>query len=212
MMSSYLSLNNFGKKLCKLQPFSSILPMRNVIMEERRQRPLDSEALWTYALKLLGGSARSTGEMREKLLRRAEHPVDVEPVIARLKDATYLDDRRFAEAFASGRLANDRLGRARVVLDLRRRRVAPALAAETVRAVYETVDEQALIEEWIRHKYCKTPREGLFADRKDMATAYRRMQQAGFPSSAILDALKRFAKNPELLDSFEPPEPPPEDE
>jgi regulatory protein len=181
-------------------------------MEERKPRPLDSEALWTYALKLLGGQARSSGEMREKLGRRALRPMDVENVIARLKDAGYLDDQRFAEAFAAARLANDRLGRARVIQDLRQRRVAPALAAETVRAVYQEVDEQALIEDWIRHKYRAAPKEGLFADRKDLANAYRRMQHAGFPSGAILRALKRFAGNPDLLDGFEPPEPAPDDD
>ena len=181
-------------------------------MEERKLRPLDSEALWTYALKLLGGQARSSGEMREKLGRRAERPVDVEPVVARLKDAGYLNDHRFAEAFAAARLANDKMGRARVIQDLRQRRVAPALAAQTVREVYADVDEQALIEEWIRHKFRQAPREGLFADPKDLANAYRRMQQAGFPSGAILRTLKRFAKNPDLLDGFEPPEPAPEDE
>jgi regulatory protein len=181
-------------------------------MEERKPRPLDGEALWTYALKLLGVQARSTGEMREKLLRRAERPMDVETAIARLKDAGYLDDRRFAEAFAAARLANNKLGRARVIQNLRQRRIAPALAAETVRAVYKDVSEPALIEEWIRHKYHKAPREGLFASQKDMASAYSRMQQAGFPSGEILRALKRFAKNPDLLDGFEPPEPEPDDE
>jgi len=181
-------------------------------MEERKPRLLDSEALWTYALKLLGMQARSSGEMREKLGRRAERPEDVEPVVARLKDAGYLNDHRFAESFAAARLANERLGRARVIQDLRRRRVAPALAAETVRAVYADVDEQALIESWIRRKYRQTPREGLFATPKDLANAYRRMQQAGFPSGEILRALKRFARNPDLLDGFEPPEPTPEDE
>ena len=173
-------------------------------MEERKPRPLDGEALWTYALKLLGVQARSTGEMREKLLRRAERPMDVETAIARLKDAGHLD--------AAARLANNKLGRARVIQNLRQRRIAPALAAETVRAVYKDVSEPALIEEWIRHKYHKAPREGLFASQKDMASAYSRMQQAGFPSGEILRALKRFAKNPDLLDGFEPPEPEPDDE
>jgi len=101
--------------------------------------------------------ARSSGEMREKLGRRAERPEDVEPVVARLKDAGYLDDRRFAEAFASARLANDKMGRTRVIQELRRRRVAPALAAETVRAVYADVDEETLIEAWIRRKYRQAP-------------------------------------------------------
>ena len=40
-------------------------------MEERKVRRLDSGALWTYALKVLAGRAHSTGELREKLRRRA---------------------------------------------------------------------------------------------------------------------------------------------
>jgi SOS response regulatory protein OraA/RecX len=93
-----------------------------------------------------------------------------------------------------------------VLQDLRHRRVAPALAEKTVHAVYENVDESALIEEWIRRKYRTTPREGLFREDKDLASAYRRLLRAGFRTGEIVRVLKRFAKNPELLDSFEPPE------
>ena len=101
----------------------------------------------------LGGRAHSTGEMREKLSRRAENPEDVERVLARLKDSQYLDDHQFAEGYATARLANERFGKTRVLQDLRHRRVAPALAEKTVQAVYQDVDESALIEEWIRRKY-----------------------------------------------------------
>ena len=68
------------------------------------------------------------------------------------------------------------------------------------------MDEEALIEEWIRRKYRTATREGLFADQKDLAAAYRRLVRAGFRSGQILKALKRFAKDPDLLDGFEPPE------
>lgn len=173
---------------------------------ERKPRLLDAEGLWSYALKALGGRAQSTGELREKLRRRAERAGDVDDVLARLKDHGYLDDKRFAESFATARLANDRLGRGRVIQDLRQRRVAPGVAESTVRRVYEEVDEQALIEDWIRRKYRSAPREGLFQDEKDLAAAYRRMLRAGFGAGEIVRALKKFARNPELLDGFEPPE------
>jgi regulatory protein len=175
-------------------------------MQERKPRPLDAESLWSYALKALASRAHSTGELREKLRRRAELVSDIDDVITRLKDNGYLDDRRFAEGFASARLTNDRFGRGRVVQDLRQRRVAPALAEKTVRQVYEEVDEQKLIDEWIRKKYRLSPREGLFQDEKDLAAAYRRLLRAGFRTGDIVRALKRFAKDPELLDGFEPPE------
>ncbi len=174
-------------------------------MEERSVRRLDCDALWSYALKVLAGRAHSTGELREKLRRRAERAGDVDDILARLKEHGYLDDRRYAEGFAAARLANEKLGRTRVIQDLRQHRVAPALAESTVRRVYEDVNEEALIEEWVRRKYRLAPREGLFQEDKDLAAAYRRLLRAGFRTGEIVRVLKRFAKNPDLLDSFEPP-------
>ena len=173
---------------------------------QRRPKPLDRGRLLEYAVRSLGGRAQSIGELREKLQRRAALPGDVDEVLAQLKEIGYLNDQRFAEGFAVARLANDRFGRARVLRDLRQRRVAPALAEGTIQKVYENVDESALIEEWIRRKYRTAPREGLFQDEKDLAKAYRRLMHAGFRTGEIVRALKRFAKDPDLLDNFEPPE------
>jgi regulatory protein len=176
------------------------------MMQNRKIRTLDADGLWVYALKVLGGRACSTGEVREKLSRRAEHAADIDTTIGRLKELGYLNDQRFAEGFAASRLAGEKFGKTRVIQDLRQRRVAPVLAERTVQKVYQDVDEQALIEEWIRRKYRTAPREGLFADEKDLGKAYRRLARAGFRTGEIVRALKRFAKNPDLLDGFEPPE------
>jgi regulatory protein len=180
--------------------------MRNHIMAERKPRLLDDDALWSYALKLLAGRAHSQGEVREKLRRRAVRAGAVDEILARLKEDGYLDDQKFAENFAAARLANDKLGSVRVLRDLRQRRVAPALAERTVRQVYESVDEEALVEQWVRRKYRLAPREGLFQEDKDIAAAYRRLLRVGFRSGTILRVLKRFARNPDLLETFEPPE------
>jgi regulatory protein len=179
-------------------------------MEQRKIRRLDAEALWGYALKTLGGRAHSSGELREKLRRRAEREGDVDDVLRRLKDSGYLNDQRFAEGFAGARLANEKFGKTRVLQDLRQRRVAPGLAEKTVQKVYRDVDESALIEDWIRRKYRNAPRETLFQQDKDLAAAYRRLLRAGFRTGEIVRVLKQFAKNPELLDSWEeyvPPNP-----
>lgn len=180
-------------------------------MKETKRKRLDAGGLWQYALKTLGGRAQSTGELRQRLRLRAERAEDVDDALARLKDLGYLNDKRFAEGFAAARLANQKLGSTRVIQDLRRHRVAPSLAESTVQTTYEDVNEIALIEDWIRRKYRMTPREGLFGEEKDLAAAYRRLARAGFRSGEIIRVLKRFAKNPELLDGFEPPEDPPEE-
>ena len=175
-------------------------------MADGSGRLLDQQALLAYAVKLLAGRAHSTGELREKLRRRAEQPSAVDAVLARLKENGYLDDQKFAETFASARLANDKLGKARVARDLRQRRVAASLVDRTVRKVYQDVNEESLIEQWVRRKYRLTPREGLLQEDKDLAAAYRRLIRAGFRSGEILRVLKRFARNPNLLDAFEPPD------
>src|SRR3954447_9952796 len=175
-------------------------------MDERKPRLLNAEALWSFALKVLSGRAHSTGELREKLRRRAERISDIDEIVQRLKDLGYLDDRRFAESFATARLSNEGFGKTRVIQDLRQRRVAPSLAEKTVGEVYQEVDETALIEDWVRRKYRAVPRETLFQAEKDLASAYRRLVRAGFRTGEIVRVLKKFAKNPELLDNFEPPE------
>ena len=172
-------------------------------MRQSKPRHLDLEGLWNYALKTLGARAHSTGEIREKLKRRSENPDDIEAVIARLRESQYLDDRRFAENFANARLSNEGFGKSRVLQDLRQRRVAPALAEKTVGDVYSEIDESALIDDWIRRKYRNVPREELFKEDKDLASAYRRLSRAGFRTGEIVRALKQFAKNPDLLDNFE---------
>ena len=145
------------------------------------------------------------GELRERLRRRAEAPSDVDEVLNRLKENGYINDERYAETFASARLANEKLGRLRVIRDLRQRRVAPGLADRTVRKVYEDVNEELLIEDWVRRKYRTTSRESLFQEDKELAAAYRRLLRAGFRPGEILRVLKRFARDPNLLEALEPP-------
>ena len=171
----------------------------------RAPRQLDAEGLFELAVRSLAGRACSSGEMRQKLRARAVRTEDVDTTIARLKEYGYLDDRRFAESFTAARLENQGFGKTRVSQELRRRRVAPALAETTVRKAYENVDEVALIEDYIRRKYRSKPREALFREEKDLASAYRRLMRAGFASANAIRALKRFAANPDLLDAFEPP-------
>jgi regulatory protein len=169
-------------------------------------RRLDRAALWDYALRSLGSRAQSTAELRTKLARRAERAEDVDEVLTQLKDYGYLDDRRFAESFATARLENQKFGKSRVLRDLRQRKVAATTSEKTVAKVYSDVNETALIEEWIRRKYRSAPREGLFQEDKDLASAYRRLLHAGFRSGDIITVLKKIAKDPDRLDNFEPPD------
>jgi regulatory protein len=165
-------------------------------------KKLDASKLWDYALKSAGQRAQTLGEMRTKLRRRAERVEDVEATLAKMQEYKLLDDGRFAETFATSRLENQGFGKARALRDLRQRRVAPALAEKAVERVYAESDEIALIEEYVRRKYRSASRETLFQEDKDLASAFRRLRLAGFSSGKIVAVLKRFAKNPDLLDGL----------
>jgi regulatory protein len=177
--------------------------------ESERQKPrkMDSGVLWEYSLKALGSRAHSAAQIRQKLRARAERLEDVDEIMAKLRHYGYINDARFAEGFATARL-DDKFGKHRVLRELRERRVAPAVAEKSVSKVYSSVDESKLVENFIRRKYRFTPRESLFRDDKEMAAAFRKLMRAGYTSATVIQVLKRFARNPDLLDALEdaPPE------
>ncbi len=174
-------------------------------MAQRPIRRLNAAGLFEYAVGALRGRAYSTGDLRQKMTQKAELAADVDQVIARLKGLGYLDDKRFAESFAAARKENQGFGRTRVIRDLRQRRIAPTVAGRAVENVYNEADEAGMIDAYIRRKYRNAASDTLFHDPKDLASAYRRLVNAGFDSGKAIRALKKFAADPDLLDQFEPP-------
>jgi hypothetical protein len=61
----------------------------------------------------------------------------------------------------------------------------------------------ALIEAFLRRKYRSVTLDVFLAEPKNLASAYRRLRLAGFASGNSLRVLKRFAREPELLDGLE---------
>jgi len=169
----------------------------------KRKRLLDLSELWDYALKSAGARAQSAGQIRTKLRLRAARAEDVEATIGKLKEYGFLDDRRYAENFASTRLENDGFGQQRALRDLALRRVSPTIAQEAVQQIYTGRNEAELIEAFIRRRYRNADREKLFQQDKDLASAFRRLRLAGFQSGNIIKVLKQFAANPDKLDGVD---------
>jgi len=176
-------------------------------MTKRKPKLFQETELLNYAVRLLGGRAHSTGELREKLRRRAERAEDVDPVLAKLKELGYLDDRRFAESYAAARLENQGLGKMRVLRDLRQRRVAPKLAEQVTEKTYQETNEGDLIEEFLKRKYRGKKLGQFLSEEKNLAAAYRRLRYAGFSAGASIRGLKRYATQAEDLEGLESEEP-----
>ncbi len=172
-------------------------------MRSRVSKPLDANALMGYAARLLSGRALSVSELREKLRRRAAEPGDVDGVLARLRTSGLLDDKKFAQSFASWRRENAGFGKSRVLRDLLARRVAPALAAQAAETEFQGADEVALIEKFLERKYRGKDLGALLAEEKHLASAYRKLRLGGFSSGNSIRVLKRFAAEAERLEGLE---------
>src|ERR1041384_1337333 len=89
------------------------------------------------AVKLLAAKPRSVAELRERLLQgKGINSEIVETVISRLKEYGYLNDGRFAFSYASYKVKQRPLGRRRLELDLKLKKVENSVANEALEMVY----------------------------------------------------------------------------
>lgn len=163
-------------------------------------KPLDENGLMTYAAQALSARALSIGELREKLKRRAAEPLDVDVVLARLKENGFLNDQRFADSYAGWRRDDGGFGKTRVLRDLMARKVAPAVAKQAAEAAYNEVDEVAMIEKFLERKYRGKDLGALLQEQKNLASVYRKLRMSGFSTGNAVRVLKRYAAEAELLE------------
>ena len=171
-------------------------------MAKRKPKLLDAGELAEYAARLLGLRAYSISELRLRLRRRAAQEGDVEPLISRLKQAGLVDDRRFAEGFATARRDSRGFGKGRVLRDLAGRRVAPQVARRAVEEAYAGADERQMIEDFLARKYRGKRLPEFLAEEKNLMSAYRKLRYAGFSSGASISVLKQYAAAAVELESL----------
>ena len=98
----------------------------------------DAERCYAAALRILGFRFNSELELRRKLQRKKFEKPIIDATITRLREEKWLDDERFAGAFARTR-SRKRIGPKRIVLELRAAGIDDAVAS---RAVQENVDPE----------------------------------------------------------------------
>jgi len=173
----------------------------------RKPTKLSHERLWEYALHTLSARAHSTAELRRKLLQRAQSSLDVNAIMAKLRDYGLADDTKFSESFASTRLANTGMGKFRVLRELRSKQVPAQVAEKAVAIAFEGTDEEELAESFLRRKYRGKDLPVFLAEEKNLAAAFRKLRVGGFGPRAAFSVLKRYSRKAEgMADDPEPPE------
>jgi len=157
-----------------------------------KPRQLETEALlYDAAIKALMRRAHSVHEMKKALARRCEDEKLVKTVVQRLKRENLLDDARYAKQFTRHRTESRKQGEYRIARDLRARGVPDRHIAVALKNASEETDPAAVIRQRIERKLRAFRGE---IDERKMASLYRSLLAAGFPSDLIRRELHRMTK------------------
>src|SRR5271170_8473304 len=153
-----------------------------------KPRQVETETeLYEAAVRALMRRAYSVYEMKQLLGRRTEDEKLLRTVMDRLKRAKMIDDERFAKQFTRQRTEIRRQGKFRIARDLRARGVPDTHIQSAIEESADEAAERAAIRHRIDRKLKLT--RGEISDKK-IASLYRSLLAAGFPSDAIRRELK----------------------
>ena len=134
----------------------------------------------------------SVAELRRALERRFPDSAEVPNVLSRLRQLGYLDDARFAEAYASSLARVRNYGRHRVRRELKGKLVDYRVIDHAVENAFDSVDERELLERAVDKKI-RTLRKPI--TRPKLASLCQSLARRGFRADDIMRVIR---SRPEL--------------
>lgn len=144
-------------------------------------------------LKMAGLCARSeqcTFDIALKLRRHGLTIAQTNEILAFLRDGRFLDDRRYAAAFAADKVRFSAWGRLKIRMGLRAKRIPDSIIAEAI----EKIDEEDYANALMRAARAKAASLTL-TDPADKRKLYLHLASRGFESSLIADAVRRLCRS-----------------
>ena len=155
--------------------------------EEERLAPIKAKAV-----RLINHRARSTAELRQRLLDAEFEPEGVEEVIDRCTASGMLDDAQFAQEWVRQREKNQKKSVAVLRRELQRKGISQVLIEDALAQVDEESQEQ-ILEDLVTKKAASLKTRP--ADRKEYDKALRRVvgvaARRGFPQGVALTYARR---------------------
>jgi regulatory protein len=139
----------------------------------------------------------SVAELRRALEKKFPHSAAVPEAIVRLRQLGYLDDRKFAEQYASSLARRHAFGRLRVRRELKAKLVDYRCIEPALEQAFEETDEQELLERTLAKKL-RTMRRPVTTAR--LGSLWRSLMRHGFRTDAIMKAVR---SRPELTPGAE---------
>ncbi len=162
--------------------------MLSLMFGKPRQLETDAQ-VYDAAIKILMRRAHSVHEMKKALARRCEDDKIVKGVVERLKRESLLDDARYAKQFTRLRTESRKQGEFRIARDLRARGIPDRHIETAIKDAAAASDPAAIVRQRIERKLRLFRGE---IDERKMASLYRSLIGAGFPSDLIRKELHRI--------------------
>lgn len=160
--------------------------------------------MYEYAVGALARRMRTVAELKRLMRARVDDPESeyaetlVELVIRRLKDQGYLNDSKYAAYYSSMRRDNQKVGKRRVITELKARGVHASVIDKEIDTAYGDVNEEKQAREYLRKKRLEKPK-----DQKQTARIFRQLARAGFGTKTIFTILKKWEVDDETLTALE---------
>jgi regulatory protein len=149
--------------------------IKNILLEEEKQK------IKQRAYRLLNFRARSTRELKNRLLTIGFDPRLVDTVIEDLLEDNTLDDERFVKAFINDYTIVHTKGNIFIIRELKKK----GIPQDTIMKMLETRDERALIKAFISKKLSHLNKH----EPKERQKIIRRLMSRGFTAETIFGVI-----------------------
>ncbi len=167
---------------------SRIAPYPFYCIDMKQRRPITPEVALIKLETLCARLEHSTGELIQKLRNWGISSSDSEEIIKSLTRDKFVDDRRFASAFARDRLLYSGYGRRRIAMALAQKKVSADIIKEVLVEVLDPEEYFSRLQQIIETKALKMEEVDSWESRNKL---YRWAVGRGFESDIVVSALKK---------------------
>jgi regulatory protein len=140
------------------------------------------------ALRILARRDMSSAELSRRLTGRGFPEALAGETVSRLRDAGYLDDRRFARQWAESAIRNGRCYGPRLRLELTRQRIPDEIAAEVLASLAAEYGEKETLANLLASKFTRFNPSSATDREKRRVVQY--LQRRGFSIAAIFEGFR----------------------
>lgn len=150
------------------------------------RKPITPEQAMVRMEELCARAEHSSGEIMQKLLRLGIFPSDAERIVRSMTQRRFIDDSRFARAFARDKMEYARWGKRKIALALYQKRVSRELIAEALDSL-DTERYRLILHELIAAKKRNLAEPDTYEGRTKL---FRFAASRGFEPDLIASALR----------------------